>query len=266
MKSVKCNNLVITLFLIMNIFVFPPSSGAVSAGEHTSLTDEDCVKCHAGQPATMAASGGKHKGIGCLGCHAGHRPTVKNNIPKCSQCHEGKPHFELKGCADCHKNAHAPLKITFASNLTEPCLSCHTQQFTQLREHKSKHSALSCFMCHSAHRKVPLCTQCHKPHSAEMPSADCRNCHKAHMPKVVTYAESVQSKDCGSCHRKAFDMLSSSMSKHKKLACAFCHNGTHKKIPKCLDCHRLPHKAVVMANLPKCAECHNIAHYLNQWP
>ncbi len=270
MKSVKFSSLVIALFLITGISMFPPSSCTVRAVEQPSLTDEDCVKCHSRPPAAMATSGGKHKGVGCSGCHVGHPPAVKKPwrpFPKCNQCHIGSPHFEITGCFNCHRDPHAPLNIIFTSNSTNACLPCHKSQISQLRQNKSKHSALNCATCHSAHRKVPQCTQCHRPHSPEMTPGDCRNCHKAHMPKVVTYDESVQSKDCGSCHQKAFDVLSSSVSKHRALSCAFCHKGRHKTIPKCPDCHVSPHqKAGIRIDLTKCSECHNIAHYLNRWP
>jgi len=265
MKSLKCGSLVVVLFLIIGISMLLALaySGTARAETQPALSDEDCMKCHAGPPAAIAASGGKHKGVGCSGCHVGHPPTVKKPIPKCSQCHMGKPHYELKGCLGCHRNPHAPLKISFRANVAEPCLTCHTDQIKQLRENKSKHSALKCLMCHSVHRKVPQCTQCHKPHSAKMAAADCRNCHKAHMPKVVTYAAVIPSKDCSPCHKRAFDILSASQSKHNTFTCAFCHRERHKMIPDCLDCHGSPHKkAGIMVKLSKCDDCHNVAHDL----
>ena len=267
MKSLTCGSLVVGLFLIIGISMLLVHSGTARAGEKPSVTNEDCVKCHAAPPADIAAAGGKHKGVGCTGCHVGHPPAVQKPIPKCSQCHMGKPHFEMKGCLNCHKNPHTPLNISFADNITDACLNCHTRQIAQLRKNKSKHTALSCSSCHSTHRKVPQCTQCHKPHSTEMAAADCRNCHKAHMPKVVTYAAVIQSKDCGSCHKKAFDVLSASKSRHKTFTCVFCHRERHKMIPDCLDCHGSPHqKAGIMTKFPKCDDCHNVAHDLNNWP
>ena len=269
MKSLKCVSLVVVLFLIIGIstHLAVPYSGVARAETQPALLDEDCMKCHAGPPADIAAAGGKHKGVGCSGCHIGHPPKVKKPIPKCSQCHMRKPHYELKGCLGCHRNPHTPLKISFRANVKEPCLTCHTDQIKQLRENKSKHTSLNCLMCHSEHRKVPQCTQCHKPHSAEMAAADCRNCHKAHMPKVVTYTDGIQSKECGSCHRKAFVILRDSKSKHKYFTCVFCHKERHKMILGCLDCHGSPHQETgLMATLPFCSDCHNIAHDLNNWP
>lgn len=252
----------ISLSLISPVLV---SAQAPAKGTPT-LSNDECIKCHAGPPADIAANGGKHRNVSCQDCHPGHRPASKNNIPECSQCHMGKPHFELKGCLGCHKNPHTPLKISFGSNVTEPCLTCHTQQMAQLRENKSKHTALACSTCHSVHRKIPECLQCHKPHAADMVNADCKGCHKPHMPKVVTYAADMPSKNCGACHKKALDMLSSSPAKHKTFTCAFCHQARHKMIPKCADCHGVPHPAAIMAKFPKCGDCHNIAHDLNHWP
>ncbi len=247
------------------VFGFASLSGAETKGK-PALTTDDCVKCHTAPPEDIAANGAGHKTITCFDCHSGHRPASKNNIPQCSQCHSGKPHYELKGCLGCHKNPHTPLKISFGNNVTDPCLTCHSQQIKQLRENKSKHTNLYCSGCHSVHRIVPQCTQCHKPHSADMTQADCKKCHKAHMPKVVTYAADIPNKDCGACHQKALNLLSASKSKHSKLACAFCHAGKHKMVPNCQSCHNVPHPAGMMAKFPRCFDCHYIAHDLNNWP
>jgi len=79
------------------------------------LANEDCLKCHDAPPADIAAAGGKHKDVGCTGCHAGHPPKVKKpHSALQSECHMGKPPLELKGCLACHKNPHTPLNISFA--------------------------------------------------------------------------------------------------------------------------------------------------------
>ncbi len=264
MKSLR-SSLTVVLLLVVCFTVLLVCSGSALAQTRPALTNDDCSKCHDAPPADLAAAGGKHKDVGCTGCHEGHPPTVKKPIPQCGQCHMGKAHFELKGCLGCHKNPHTPLNISFAGKVTDACATCHTKEITQLRDNKSKHSALDCSFCHSVHRKVPQCVQCHKPHSAEMAADDCRKCHKAHMPKQVTYAADTPSKNCGSCHRKAFDLLSASSAKHKTLACAFCHQEKHKMIPHCQDCHGSPHPAGIMRKFTKCGECHNIAHDLNNW-
>jgi len=270
-KSLRSSSIMASLFLIMCISVLLAYSGPATAQTNVAqtkaaLSNDDCLKCHDGPPADIAAAGGKHKDVGCTGCHVGHPPKVKKPIPQCSECHMGKAHFEIKGCLNCHKNPHTPLKISFTGKVTDVCITCHTQQIAQLRDNKSKHSAFDCSFCHSVHRQIPQCTQCHKPHSAEMVVADCKKCHKAHMPKQVTYASDTPSKDCGICHKKALDLLSSSKAKHSALACAFCHQEKHKTIPKCQDCHGSPHAAGIMRKFQKCGECHNIAHDLNNWP
>lgn len=271
MKRVKSIRFMIALSLVLGmaaVFVFMNTVTAqtpAKAPAQTSLSNSDCIKCHSGPPADIDANGGKHKGVGCTGCHSGHRPAVKDNIPKCNQCHTGKAHYELKNCAGCHKNPHAPRQISFAGNVTDPCVTCHTQQIAQLKDNKSKHTALYCSTCHNVHGKIPACTQCHKPHAADMTVADCKKCHKAHMPKTVAYAPDVPSKDCGACHKKAFDQLAASSAKHKNFACALCHQEKHKMIPKCQDCHGVPHAAGMMAKFTKCGDCHNTGHDLNHW-
>ncbi len=267
MKVLKSSSLMIALFLAVAFSAVLVSMDAPAAEmpAPSSLSNVDCSKCHAGPPADIAAAGGKHKEVGCTACHPGHRPSSKNNIPQCNQCHMGKPHFELKNCLGCHKNPHTPRKIQFAGNVTDPCLTCHTQQISQLRDNKSKHTSLYCSTCHDVHGKKPACTQCHKPHSASMTADDCKKCHKAHMPKAVTYASDTPSQDCGACHAKVVTMLSSSSAKHKAFGCAFCHQERHKMIPRCQDCHGDKHPAGIMAKFPKCGDCHNIAHDLNHW-
>lgn len=260
-------SLTAAVMLLAGTAVQSPAAETTAAAKPV-LSDSDCVKCHSGPPADIAAAGGWHKKVGCTNCHEGHRPSSKNNIPQCSQCHEGKPHFDsLKGqCLKCHRNPHTPLKITFTSTMTDPCLTCHTQQISQLRQFKSKHSALYCSTCHSVHRMIPKCVQCHTPHSPQMAPTECKKCHRAHQPKNVQYKSDVPSVDCAACHKKEYDLLTHSHAKHKALACAYCHQERHKMMPKCQDCHGVPHPAGIMAKFPRCGECHNIAHDLNHWP
>ncbi|GFO59813.1 cytochrome c [Geomonas silvestris] len=257
------------LNLLSAIFLFCCIGTAVAADPAqapATLTNADCVKCHEKPPKDIASNGGKHKTeVTCQDCHQGHPPKVKKPIPLCSQCHDGKPHYKLQGCLNCHSNPHTPKIIKFGNNVTDPCLTCHTPQIEKLRTFKSKHSALACSFCHNVHGRIPDCTQCHKSHSAEIVQKDCKACHQAHMPKEVTYKNDVPSKFCAACHKKAFTLLTASTSKHSKLACAYCHKDKHKTVPACTQCHVKPHPAAIMSKFPKCGECHSIAHDLNHW-
>ncbi len=267
MRGSRGLGIVVAFLAVFAMGLFAPPPQAAAADKAPALTQDDCVKCHAAPPADVAAAGAKHKtDVTCLDCHAGHRPAVKNNIPKCSQCHEGKPHYQEKNCLECHKNPHKPLAIAFGSKVTEACLSCHTDQIKQLREHKSKHTSLFCSSCHDVHRKIPECVKCHRPHSAEMAQADCKKCHRAHQPSVVAYGVDVPNKDCGACHKKALDLLAKSPAKHKDVACVRCHANMHRSVPTCEQCHPNKHQARLMKKFPKCGTCHYIAHDLNNWP
>jgi hypothetical protein len=244
----------------------PAAPAAPAAKQTAQLTSADCVKCHAKPPADIEARGMAHKTkVTCQDCHQGHPPTTKKIIPQCGMCHEGKPHFKLGGCLGCHRNPHTPKDITFGRDVTDPCLTCHSQQIAQLKQFPSKHSKLNCSFCHDVHGKIPQCTQCHKAHSPEQTAADCKKCHKAHQPKNVAYAADTPSKQCGACHSKALGLLSASKAKHKSLLCVTCHQEKHKMVPKCQDCHGVPHAAGIMAKFPKCGDCHGIAHDLNNW-
>ena len=251
---------------VLTIMLSAVAYGAEPAVQKPALSNTDCIKCHSTAPADVAANGAAHKtSVSCQDCHAGHPPTVKKIIPLCSQCHDGKPHYKLTGCNRCHNNPHTPKIIKLANNLTEECLSCHSQQIVKLKQVKSKHTNLACTFCHNVHGKIPLCTQCHKPHSSDMTVAECKRCHQAHMPTAVTYASDTPNRMCASCHKKAFDLLTASDTKHKSVACVTCHKDKHKAMPTCQSCHGTPHPAGMLARFPKCGDCHSIAHSLNRW-
>lgn len=236
------------------------------AADRPALTGSDCVKCHAAAPADIAANGGAHKtSVSCQDCHAGHPPSVKKIIPACSQCHSGKAHYNLASCLRCHTNPHTPKIIKLSNNITDECLTCHTEQIVKLKQVKSKHSSLACSFCHNVHGKIPLCTQCHKPHSADMVATECKKCHQAHMPTAVFMTPDTPNKMCASCHKRAFEMLASSDAKHKNVLCVTCHKDKHKTIPSCQSCHGVPHPVSMMARFTKCGDCHSVAHKLNHW-
>ncbi len=239
-------------------------SGTAVAGN--VLTSDDCIKCHTNAPQAIAAKGAKHKTeVTCTDCHQGHPPTIKDIIPQCSMCHEGKPHYELANCLSCHADPHAPLDINLAEGITDACLTCHTGQNEQLRKYPSKHTELSCTACHdSTHGRIPDCLQCHDPHASGQVMADCLSCHKVHMPTEVAYGEDMDSRQCAACHDSAYNLLINSQVKHAEVACATCHQSVHKMVPQCQDCHGVPHPAGLMSKFPKCGDCHGIAHNLNK--
>lgn len=240
-----------------------------AAQASATLSNSDCAKCHAKQASDIDSKGLAHKtSVGCQDCHIGHPPTVpkKDIIPKCSMCHNDKPHFKLANCLGCHRNPHTPKVITFGRDVTEACLSCHSQQIAKLKANPSKHSRLNCSFCHDVHGKIPQCTQCHQSHSADITAADCKKCHQAHMPTVVTYSNDTPNKFCAACHTKANSMLTASKAKHGKFLCASCHQTKHKTVPACQECHGSPHPAGIMNKFPSCGMCHKVAHDLNNWP
>lgn len=242
------------------------AGGAAPAAAKVALQDGDCVKCHERQPADVEAGGGKHKSdIGCQDCHAGHRPASKNNIPACSQCHEGGEHYKLPNCLGCHTNPHTPKNITFDRKQTTPCLTCHKDQIKQLKETPSKHTALACSFCHDTHGKKPPCTQCHKPHAETMTAAECSTCHKAHQPTNVVYPATVQNAQCGACHKRPASLIAASATRHAKVSCVQCHKDRHKMVPDCGQCHQAKHPAGIMKKFPNCLTCHNHPHDLNNF-
>lgn len=239
--------------------------GGIAHAGDPELSPKDCIKCHKNPPRDIESNGGKHKtSVSCLDCHEGHRPASKDNIPQCSNCHEGEAHFELEGCLSCHTNPHTPLNITLAGDLIAPCLTCHTEQIEQLKAHPSAHTQQSCTFCHDKHGYKPECFNCHDAHREGQVMQDCVTCHQVHMPLDVTYPEDTASDNCGACHDGPYELLKASPAKHSALTCAYCHQAKHKMIPKCQDCHGAPHPAGIMNKFPNCGDCHGSPHNLNK--
>ncbi len=266
MKFFKSGTLMVVLMMTIAISMSQIFS-SIANSQTEPQKKKNCSECHETAANQVRDGGGKHKSVPCVGCHLGHPPAARKALQKCNRCHlkTKKAHFELDGCLGCHKNPHTPLNISFA-DIKGNCVTCHSGQVAELRDHKSKHSAVGCSTCHDVHRKFPQCTQCHKPHSAETTAADCKKCHRAHVPKLVTYAADIPSKECAGCHRKAADVLGMSQTKHATLACPSCHKERHRMIPDCKDCHGSPHTSDLMVKFPRCGDCHKVAHDLNNWP
>ncbi len=246
-------------------FVFATSLSGSSAWAGEKLSNSDCIKCHPTVVEQNMKDGGKHKtAVSCLDCHRGHPPMVPKEkiIPKCSQCHKGKPHFELKNCLGCHTNPHTPLKITFAGDITKPCLTCHAAQGKELKAHPSEHTKLACTECHDVHKKIPNCLDCHDPHLQGQKMKDCLECHPAHSPLVITYGQDIPNAYCGACHGEVAKKLQANKTKHHQLACVYCHKHQHGIVPRCQTCHGAPHSKEILSKFPKCTTCHIGAHNL----
>ncbi len=231
------------------------------------LSVDDCVKCHAQQPAEIDADGASHRTeIDCQACHEGHRPSVENNIPSCSDCHEGSEHYAVDNCMSCH-NPHQPLKVQLEGEHKTVCVSCHAGPNKEMVASPSMHATFACNFCHAdTHGMIPDCVDCHDPHSETMTQANCGSCHQAHKPLELTYAAETGSALCAACHDSAYGALAASKAKHSQIACATCHPDKHKTVPQCNDCHGLPHAEGMHKRFPVCGECHNVAHDLNNWP
>jgi predicted CXXCH cytochrome family protein len=229
-----------------------------------TLKVDDCIKCHTLEPQQIADDGAAHQlAINCLDCHNQHRPVSPSNIPSCADCHAGAAHYELVSCNGCH-NPHKPLKVTLTGELKAECLTCHTQQGTEMITNPSMHAEVSCNYCHAdTHGYTPDCTSCHQPHSVTMTNSDCAVCHAAHEPTVLAYPATTSDMLCASCHTAALNELRSSPSKHRDISCATCHSDNHPATADCSDCHGQPHASGIHARFPKCMDCHNTAHDLD---
>ncbi len=250
----KAISLTVTFFLLLFL-------GTASAQE--GLTTADCIKCHPQIVKTVDEKGAKHKSeITCLDCHEGHPPIKTDIIPQCSDCHTDSPHYQLAKCGDCHTDPHAPLSLTLAGDIKDPCLTCHADVGKEMGQTPSLHADLFCNKCHAAHRDIPKCLKCHEAHSEEMTAESCATCHPAHKPTVISYGQETPNSYCTSCHGEEGEALKKTETKHKELACVYCHRETHGVTPSCDTCHGVPHSPRMMARFPKCVTCHADAHNL----
>jgi hypothetical protein len=238
-------------------------SAPTARAELAPLDVTDCSKCHADQPATVAANGGKHRTeVSCLDCHEEHPPWGEESIPECSMCHEGESHFELENCLACHSNPHEPLALHLADDIREPCLTCHEGPGQDFAAYESAHAEQSCTFCHDVHGRVPDCAECHEPHVAEQLTSDCLGCHPAHHPLQITVALTTPRSFCAACHEEVGAQLEKTETKHQTFTCAFCHRMEHPSYPTCMTCHGEPHSPLMHKKMPNCIDCHMDPHYL----
>ena len=231
------------------------------------LTATQCAQCHTGQFTGLKENGGKHR-FSCQGCHNtfhAYNPRSGNwneIMPKCSSCHEAIHGAKASDCSACHTNPHAPRKIAASPQLATLCFECHGAVRDQLVAFPSKHTKVACTQCHTSHGFKPSCFTCHKPHVDGQTLASCLQCHPVHKPRQIALPKDVTSNVCGSCHSKIFGKLTASNSKHRNVTCATCHKDKHGFIPKCSDCHGLPHIKSIHDRYPKCLSCHIDVHDL----
>ena len=241
-------------------------AGVGNAAPADKLTNDDCVKCHAEKVQQIDEAGGKHKTeVTCLDCHNGTHPPGGEKgsfIPQCSNCHDGEPHFKLENCLGCHRNPHEPLKIVFEGDVKPACKTCHPEVVEEIDTHKSAHAEVDCSFCHDKHGYKPDCLDCHKPHAEGQTFETCVTCHQVHQPLTLKYGTDVANKDCGACHPDIRTTLEAGKTKHATFQCVFCHADHHGNIPKCQDCHGVPHNEQMLSKFQTCLECHQDAHAL----
>jgi len=254
-------------WLVLCVAILLPKAVAAQGEQgdvviHSTITAEDCVKCHENIVLALAQKGKAHQSL-CLDCQRGHPPADMEIVPSCSRCHQEGLHFALDGCLSCHIDPHTPLVIRLTHKITEPCLTCHSEQIQQLQSNPSVHTKLACTACHNSHGQIPLCQNCHLPHSDVMDKGSCGKCHKAHMPLVVTYGQDIVPEYCGACHKEVYAVMAVNLTKHRKVSCVSCHVGKHGMIPACENCHGRPHPEEILEKFERCGDCHGPAHKLS---
>ncbi|NPA95764.1 MAG: cytochrome C [Thermodesulfobacteria bacterium] len=253
--------------------------------EPRSLKPVECGSCHKGEYTRLKNSNSKHR-FDCLRCHTQLHAYIppKHNyeeiMPKCTRCHGLKHGKAFPKCLQCHTDPHSPLDIPFTGvqkkmkgpngKMVVACEVCHWEpEGKQMQEHPCKHNTEEgCVGCHidaidaTKHGMKPTCFDCHEPHVQGQTYQDCLVCHNPHMAKnILQYPEDTDNKVCGSCHDTIYEDLQRNHTKHSELHCAECHV-RHGQIPKCQDCHGLPHGEALHKRFPNCLKCHLDPHNL----
>ena len=250
--------------LIIGCLSSPLLGADDSADTGTKIDNLFCQKCHLKEIEAIETEGLAHKTeISCIDCHRGHKPKSLENIPNCSQCHEGTPHFDQLQCLNCHRDPHRPLQIKLPKKAHAECLTCHDTQGEELVQHQSYHSQLVCTDCHYEHGFLPECMSCHKSHAAVMAEEQCQDCHAPHKPLEMVFATAeIPSAFCAPCHLEASTVLAKTQKKHGQLSCVECHMEQHATITECQECHGEPHASAMHTKFPLCGDCHGTAHNL----
>ena len=152
--------------------------------------NKSCTQCHKGPTTEMLARGGRHASLGCGKCHVGHPPEEEHTYTACTECHP--PHTEEMAeasCADCHR-AHTATEVVYDYDVSPRyCLACHQESADVLARSRSKHSDMSCLLCHPETHKATV---------------DCQHCHGGTHPEHVMKKPGI----CVACHRGAHDLES----------------------------------------------------------
>ncbi len=232
--------------------------------EPQPLTVAECGQCHIAYFRYLKENGGRHQ-FDCQNCHQvfhAYNPN-RNNwddiMPKCFSCHTLPHGPKQTECLACHTNPHTPRKVAMTDRLTKNCADCHTSPAEQLQQFPSAHTRQGCSACHTSHGFIPSCFVCHEGHYEAQPLADCMACHPVHKPLQIAFKGKVELKTCSGCHESVYKVWTGGQSKHSKVSCVSCHT-QHGMIPKCNDCHGVPHSDVLHSKFPDCLTCHLDPH------
>ncbi len=145
-----------------------------------------CAPCHKNEShervlKVVQTANSKHNTeVTCASCHTEHA-----QIPSCFDCHDTEGHragLADADCLRCHTDPHDPLNLTFSK--AEPqksCAGCHGEVYDTLLKSDTRHTQLTCTLCHPSHGEIPECQKCHGvPHGEVMLKqfpGGCGSCH-----------------------------------------------------------------------------------------
>jgi hypothetical protein len=217
---------------------------------HLGRLGRNCQGCHTVTgwkntlPYNHAKTGfpltGEHRGVRCMGCHAGQR---WQGLPQqCIGCHaKNDVHRGSRGinCASCHSPA-SWKAATFNHN--------RDTAFPLI----GRHGATACAGCHGVNNSIRkpqrTCIACHAKDDTHKGSRGtaCNNCHTPKNWQDAKFDHDTETR---------FPLKGA----HEQAACTACHgagNSIKKPPMTCIGCHAEDdsHKG---RNGPECEKCHN---------
>ncbi len=253
---------------------------ACHADPHQGRLSARCSECHVtrgfgvldrrefNHTLTRYPLQGRHRSVGCDGCHGRDMATPRPASATCAACHADRHAGEARrdgapvDCSACHGvSGFSPATFTVAQ---------HAATAFPLG---GRHATVACAKCHAPQgTTIPLrpaatgCASCHAdPHADQLRGRRCEECHgdggwsesryplSAHSTTALPLEGRHAAIGCGSCHSARRTGLAPIRSTDLGSAGILFH------LPetRCEGCHRNPHpKAAGGTTTSDCATCH----------
>lgn len=254
-----------------------PHLARIFDGPHGVMADartpfgggSQCESCHGpgGEHAGRVGFGKERPPIPAFGKNALWSSQRENEI--CLSCHQGSAHrfwdggaHETAGvnCKDCHTAHVRTDPILATSSEPDVCLSCHTQQRSEINRfsaHPVRQGQMACSDCHDAHGR---------PNEAMLSdmtiNQSCYSCH-AELRGPFLWEHAPVTEDCTQCHQPHGSNHPALLTRRAPLLCQQCHSRAgHPSVGR--TGNDLPgNTSSVLGLAGSCTSCHSQVHGSN---